>query len=295
MKILLATDGSEYSRGAARFLAGCSLTKNDTVLVLHAVNWIPMVGQWETYYVDMREVMESVAPKILDETAQMLKSTEAKIDTLFIDDLPDKAIVSTAVDANFDLIVMGARGLRGISSYIVGSVTKLTAIHSPKPVLVIKQPQWEHSRKLRVLFATDGSTHSDAMIRVLCSLPFPDDTHITVLNIISPLLSDIPERFAIEINDRIKNMVADTREAEFRNSEKIVSRTREQLERKFKGVDILTKTGEPSGEIISAAEALSSDIIAVASSGMRGIKGMLGSVSRYVLNHAKCSVLVGKG
>jgi len=40
--------------------------------------------------------------------------------------------------------------------------------------------------------------------------------------------------------------------------------------------------------------AIKADIIAVGSRGLRGIKGALGSVSRHVLNHAECSVLIGK-
>ncbi len=42
------------------------------------------------------------------------------------------------------------------------------------------------------------------------------------------------------------------------------------------------------------AKTFEADIIAVGSKGMRGIKGMLGSVSRYVLGHSGCSVLIGK-
>jgi nucleotide-binding universal stress UspA family protein len=56
----------------------------------------------------------------------------------------------------------------------------------------------------------------------------------------------------------------------------------------------LVRFGDPSEEILKVAETLNADIIAVGSSGMRGIKGMLGSVSRYVMNHTACSVLIGK-
>jgi len=47
-------------------------------------------------------------------------------------------------------------------------------------------------------------------------------------------------------------------------------------------------------EILGTAKTFEADIIAVGSKGMRGINGMLESVSWYVLGHSECSVLIGK-
>lgn len=38
MKILLATDGSEYSEGAAKFLTNFELSLNDEITILHIYN-----------------------------------------------------------------------------------------------------------------------------------------------------------------------------------------------------------------------------------------------------------------
>jgi len=294
MKILLATDGSEHSEGAAKFLTNFKLTPKDEIFILHAVSWVPLISEWESLYVDFRGIMDEIAPRILESTANLLKSVNAKVNTSFVEDFPDKAIVNAVVKSDMDLIVMGARGLKGIGSYIVGSVTRLVAINSPKPVLIVKPAQWKKSGKLKILFATDGSAHSEALCDVLSSIPFPDDTEVTVLTVVFPVLTDIPERFALEINDRIKQMVAGTREAELRDSEKIIEKTRQHLCKKFPVIMELVRFGDPSEEILKVAETLNADIIAVGSSGMRGIKGMLGSVSRYIMNHTACSVLIGK-
>jgi len=294
MKILLTTDGSEYSDGAARFLTRLNFSPDDEITIVHAVTWTPIMSEWESLYSDVKKIRYEIAPKILDAAVNILKAVDAKISTLLIDGHPEKAIVDAAIDSGVDLVVMGARGLRGIASLIVGSVTKSVAIRSPKPVLVIKPPQWEISEKIKVLFATDGSAHSDAIGGVLSSIPFPDDTEITILNVISSALSDIPERFAMEINDRIKEIVAGTRSAEFKESEKIIGKAHEYLSKRYSKIEKLSKSGEPPVEILNTAETLNTDIIAVGSSGMRGIRGMLGSVSRNILNQSKCSVLVGK-
>ena len=294
MKILLATDGSEYSLGAAKFLTNFNFSPDDEICVLHVISWVPIVSEWGTLFDNFKEIRDEVVPKILDTTADVLKPVKAKINKLSKEDYPDNAIVETSTESGIDLIVMGARGIRGIGSHIIGSVTKLVAIKSEKPVLIIYPPQKELSGKIRILFATDGSDHSEAMGRFLSSTPFPDDTEITILNVIPTGFEDIPERFVMEINERIKKIVAGMREKETKDAYEIISKAQKDLSDRFGVIDKLIKFGDPSIEIINAAEAVNADIIAVGSSGMRGIKGIIGSVSRYILNHSKCSVLIGK-
>jgi nucleotide-binding universal stress UspA family protein len=294
VKILLATDGSEYSEGAAKFLTRFNFTQDDEIAIYHAISWVPILSEWESLYADFKEIRDVVAPRILDSSANILKKVKAKISSSFTEDYPDKAIVKTSEESGADIIVMGARGMRGIGSHIVGSVTKLVAINSKKPVLVIKPSQKEKSGAIKILFATDGSVHSEAIGKVMSSIPFPDDTEVTILNVIFSALSDIPERFSIEIDDRIKKIVAGEREKDFKASEKIIEKTHKGLRNRFSVIEELTKFGDPPVEILNAAEALNADIITVGTSGMRGIRGMLGSVSRYILNHSKCSVLIGK-
>ena len=294
MKILLATDGSEYSEKAAKFLTRFNFSPDDEIHIHHAISWFPIISEWEVLYDNIREIKEDVVPKILASTADILKSAKAGVSSSLTEDFPDKAIAEKAVETGADLIVMGARGLNIIESHIVGSITKAVANKSPRPVLVIKPPQWDKTGKIKILFSTDGSVHSDAVGKALLKIPFHDDTEITILNVVTPALSDIPERFAMEINDRIKNIVASAREKEFKESEKIMEKAQEYLSKKFSTVEELTKFGDPSLEIINAAEALGADIIAVGRSGTRGIRKRLGSISRYILNHSVCSVLVGK-
>ena len=294
MKILIAMDGSESSEGAAKFLTGLNFSADDEISALHVISWTPILNEWEALYENFAVIREKVVPKILDSATGILKATGAKVSGMSADGIPDKEIINSSVDSGADLIVMGARGLRGLESYIVGSVTKAVAVMSHKPVLAVKPPQWERAGGLKVLFATDGSEHSIAMAKTIASLPFPGDTEVMVLSVISSSLTDIPERFAVEINDRVKNIVAAKRETEFGEAEKILDEAIGLLGGKFNKVGKQIKQGDPSEEILKAAEEMKADIIAVGSSGMSGIKGMLGSVSRYVLNHSTCSILIGK-
>ncbi len=294
MKILLTTDGSEYSEEGARFLAGLHFSADDEIAVLHAISWVPAITEWESLSIDFKEIQDKIVPRILDSAAHILKPVKAKISTSFREDYPDKAILDALKESGADLVVMGARGTRGLGSFIVGSVTKLVAIKSPRPVLVVKPPRRKSRAPLKVLFATDGSVYSAAAGKVMSSIPFPDDTEVTILNVLPTVFEDIPERFAMEINDRIKNIVARTRELELKESERIIKAARRDLGGRFGTIETRAKFGDPSLVILNEAEAVDADIIAVGTSGMRGIKGILGSVARYILNHSQCSVLIGK-
>jgi nucleotide-binding universal stress UspA family protein len=81
---------------------------------------------------------------------------------------------------------------------------------------------------------------------------------------------------------------------EFTESEKIIELAREYLNKRFKHIHVLSKVGDPSTEILKTADSMEADIIAVGCRGLRGIKGMMGSVSRNILTHSKSSVLIGK-
>lgn len=294
VKILLATDGSEYSEGAARFLRLLNLSPEDEIIVFHALYWIPFLYNNESYLDTLKEIKKEIAPRIIDSVLKTLGSVNAKICTAIVEGPPEECIINAAIGAEADMIVMGARGIRGVKSLFIGSITRSVAMRSPKPVLVTKLPLPKTPDKLNLLFATDGSDHSMATRDFLCKLPLHDTTDITVMNVIPSDSLDIPETFVplivekmIEIDDKI-------RAARLAESQKIVDQAREYFRARFRHVDALSAIGDPSTEVIDMAVASGTDLIAMGCRGLKGIKGMMGSVSRNVLGHSPCSVLIGK-
>ena len=294
MKLLLPTDGSEYAEGAARFLGQLPFTPEDEVTVLHVISRVPHRDDMETYYAGLKHIKQDIAPKILDSSVNILKSLPVKIGTTLREGEPAKNIIEVAETAGVDLIVMGARGIKGIKQLIIGSVTRSVALSSSNPVLVIKPPQFAASPKLKVLFATDGSDHANAAGKFLASLPFHRDSEITVLNVVWSAVSDIPERLSLEIGEKIKEDVARARSLEYEASKKVLEPAAKYLKERFSNVNGLTRVGDPSGEILSLAEESNADIIVVGCRGLKGVRGMLGGVSRNILSHSKCSLLIGK-
>lgn len=291
MKILFATDGSECSEAAAQFLTRFHFTPQDEIIVLHVVSDVPYD---DDYHAQIRHVIRKVAPKILHAALRTLKTVQARLSSMEEEGLPDTSIIKVAMDSSADLVVMGARGLKGLKSFFLGSVTRSVAINSPKPVLVTKPYRWDESRGMKILFTTDGSPSSLATARLLAAIPFPHHAELTIMNVAWSAVSDIPERFFMEVDDKIKGHVAMARKIEMESAEKIIEETKAHLGRRFARITGIAKGGDPSLEILNQSESEKPDLIAMGSRGMKGIRGMLGSVSRRILSRSACPVLIGK-
>ena len=300
MRILLATDGSEYSENAARFLTRINWSPQDSVTVFHAIYALPFPEDQKFHFDTLKSIKKELAPKILDSAVAILKPVQAGI-SVEISEFspsectPDQCIMNSARASKADLIAMGARGIRGLASVFLGSVTRLVTAHSSLPVLVVKHEKKRTAGPLKILCAVDGSTYSRAACEFLSSLPFPDDADVTLLHVIASAFADLPERYSLEINDRIRETVASARTHEFAESKRILEEARTSLEKRFRAVSVLSKPGDPSMEIVSTAASGEMDVIVAGCRGLRGMQGMImGSVSKNVLIHAPCSVLIGK-
>jgi len=294
MKILLATDGSEYSETATKFLTRLNLSANDAITIFHVISDDPFEDKEDYYYSKIKKIKHLIAPKIVDSAMNILKSSPAKIDTKLMNGYPDKCIISAAIEAKADIIIMGPKRVKGIRSRIIGSVTKSVSIASPKPVLVVKPSYKESSDKIKILFTTDGSEHAAKAGEIITIMPFHENTEITIIHVITPFFHDIPDKFKSEIDTHVVEAMNNYNSTELEKSQAIIQLTNGYLSKKYSNINKLTKIGDPSDEILHTAKALGADIIVVGTKGMEGFRGVVGSISRYILSAADCSVLIGK-
>ena len=294
MKLLLATDGSEYSDGAARFLARFDFSQTDEITVLHVIPGVPFPHSGGPYNAELMLLGEELAPRIIDATAGLMKGLRANVSTVVTTGHPAEAIIDVAAQSGSDMIVMGNRGMKVIGSLLLGSVTRAVAINYPRSVLVVKPPQGKPDGPLKVLFATDGSDCARETERVLSLIPFHPDTSVTAVYVSLLTYMDIPDRFCAGLDERLKKIMAGMKEAETKHAEKVLEQARARLNDKFRNVAVLIRNGDPSEQILQAAREIRADVIALGSRGMRGVSGMLGSVARNTLSHADCSVLICK-
>lgn len=143
--ILVALDGSEVS-GFALDYAVEFATKwgvGLTVLVVVPRVMLPISPMSLTVHRDLgqyKERMRTWYRNILKEAQEKVsrEHSDMKVVTRLIEGRPSAAIVDLAEDEGFDLIVIGSRGIGGITGWILGSTSRRVADSCTKPVLIVK-------------------------------------------------------------------------------------------------------------------------------------------------------------
>jgi nucleotide-binding universal stress UspA family protein len=135
-RILLATDGSEYSRRA---------TERAVVLAQDSGGTLKIVSVLEIsshIYAVAPEIAEQKIklPKQYAQEAKDLAASRGIIAEDFVREAEsaDEVIIDLARKANIDLIVMGSHGRTGLKRLLMGSVTERVIGNAPCPVLVVK-------------------------------------------------------------------------------------------------------------------------------------------------------------
>jgi nucleotide-binding universal stress UspA family protein len=142
MKILLATDGSEFSLAAARSVAARPWPDGSEVKVVSATEAIvPAIEPW---YVDpavMQSLRDEAAARARDAVLaaeKEMSGKDLKVSGAVISGVAKAAIIEEANKWGADLIVLGSHGLRGISRLLIGSVAEAVAVHAHCSVEVIR-------------------------------------------------------------------------------------------------------------------------------------------------------------
>lgn len=134
-KILIATDGSDYSDTALKRAIVFAASHGSSLTAVAVADIYP------EYYADapaVVEKMEQKAQDILKATEDKAKAEGQQIETALLRGEAHEEIVNFAKDNGFDIIFMGSRGRSGIKKLVLGSVTEKVIGLSTCPVFVIK-------------------------------------------------------------------------------------------------------------------------------------------------------------
>lgn len=152
MKILLATDGSEHSRVAARAIARQPWPEGAEIKVMSMVN--PLVYSMEEIGLYKGNGTDR-AHKAINDAAQILKAAGAKITGEVIADRPVKRILDEARAWRADLVVVGTRDRRGLRRLLSGSVSERIASRAPCSVKVVRGSEqrtglWRNAKQQKI-------------------------------------------------------------------------------------------------------------------------------------------------
>jgi nucleotide-binding universal stress UspA family protein len=142
-KILVAVDGSKPSEHALNQAIEHSVKWNAELIIITVVpplSAIAYMGPAPMYQAHYEKAARESSKKILDKASTKIKKQypNIKVETRLKKGRPSDAIVETAREEDVDLIVMGSRGLGGITGWILGSTSRHVVETCTKPILIIK-------------------------------------------------------------------------------------------------------------------------------------------------------------
>ncbi|RQD77062.1 MAG: universal stress protein [Candidatus Syntrophonatronum acetioxidans] len=129
-KILAPTDGSLESIKAVKKAAEIAESFSAELVVVNAQDI-----HVESVSTDIKERRRK-AEKVFALVKEELRGIEPKTSYKMLEGNPADEICKFAEKDNFDLIVMGARGLSGIKKFLLGSVADKVVHHAKVPVMI---------------------------------------------------------------------------------------------------------------------------------------------------------------
>ena len=147
MKILVATDGSEFSEAAVDEIAKRPFPKGSEVRVLAVFELptFPIAVPWAGVDFDdeVQKQARAQARKAVKSAERKLRegkeSSSLKVATKVLAGTPKQAILDEAEAFNADLIVLGSHGRGRIERFLLGSVTLAVVTHAKCSVEIVRR------------------------------------------------------------------------------------------------------------------------------------------------------------
>jgi len=146
MKILVAIDDSEFSKAAVQSVVTRTWPPGTEVRTLHVVEppslllGREMTGydpEFETVWKALRDQAKVLVTKAND----VLRKSGLNATTVLIEGDPKSQIIDVAKEWPADLIVLGSHGRKGLSRFLMGSVSEAVVRHAHCSVEIVRTPK----------------------------------------------------------------------------------------------------------------------------------------------------------
>ena len=136
-KLLVAVDGSENSLRATKQAAIiASLSENCSVEIVTVADYSKTKS--EVLYSESLEKLNLERRKKLRPAEDILQEYNVTYTVKILHGIPGPTIVTYANENDFDMLVIGSRGLNTLQEMVLGSVSHKVAKRANCPVLIVK-------------------------------------------------------------------------------------------------------------------------------------------------------------
>lgn len=291
MHVLLATDGSTFSKGAGQVLSTFPFAEKPQVTIAHVCPSADLRGI-DSITDQVHQLIDdcrSRGQQLLQAAAEYCRPWAGSVETVLLDGHPATSLLHEAEQRRPDVIVIGARGLGGMSRMLLGSTSERLVKHAPCSVLVTHPPEGSTGIH-RILVADDGSPTAQAAVQRFGTLAPDASRSITVLGILEREILEMIQGYGGEVLSDAHRLT----DAEHKAVEDRLEKSAEVLRASTANVQVaIHKSAEVAGDILDTAVADKSDLIVIGSHGQSAWERfLLGSVPLRVLHYTPCSVWI---
>ncbi|QSO46417.1 universal stress protein [Alicyclobacillus mengziensis] len=138
-RFLVPIDGSVHSTKAVETAIELiqSLRQKPFVTLLHVNHTPPIIDNYDVN-IDIEEVVKREGQKILRPASERLKAMGIRFEAISLKGEPVNQICALAKKGDYDMVIMGSRGLGRVSELVLGSVSRQVIQHVQCPVLITK-------------------------------------------------------------------------------------------------------------------------------------------------------------
>jgi nucleotide-binding universal stress UspA family protein len=138
-KILVPTDGSDYSIRAAEYAISIAKVHSAQIMVVYVIDEV-VVDQFAkvTERESVEEELKNDGERYAHYIVGLAEKENVPASSFIMKGRPFEQIVRLSKELNVDLIVMGTYGRRGAERILLGSVAERVIEYSLCPVLVVK-------------------------------------------------------------------------------------------------------------------------------------------------------------
>ena len=289
MRVLLAIDGSKDSLHAAEFFCRLPHDQSIEIEVLSVINApdLSLNTSTEAWLPDYIDQLERSADLSYAQVEAYFEGSNSKLSHHKVNGHVGNAIVSRATDIAADLVVIGAVGHSAVTRMLLGSVSDFVATHCKCAVLVVRPPHdgAGDSKALRVTVAYDGSQQSERALAHFGQFSWIGSVAVQVLTVVQRF-----RQLPYEVPRSLLDQFEQERAAAEEKSVAIVAK----LQSQHVNAECNITESEHVGEaVVRRANEFQSDLIVLGNTGRSLIpRILLGSVSSYVLRHARQSVWI---
>ena len=262
MRILICIDGSRYAEEAIRF---------GGLIARGAKAYLTLLG-----VIEGPDEAEKVR-KSLEGARDLLAQDVAALETRTKMGHAAEEILSETEEREYDLVIVGSRGRRGITRFLLGSTAARIVQHAPISVLIVKGKRPSLGK---ILICTGGEERGEEDVRFGGMIARSTGAQVTILHVMSQL--------ALTPEARLEDLEA--------TEEELLERETRETAHLRKGLQILRELGVAGKvkirrglvvkEILAEAEEGGYDLLVIGAHAAPGLY-------RFLLNDLTTQIVLG--